>query len=273
MPSFATSTTYSQPPAPVEAAKVLSTTYGAPPKLTSPRLSTTYSQPPAPVEAAKVLSTLYGPPPVTSVTQNDTVFSPHVTTYGVPKAQPVECQAVFVNKPRCWSFYVPSGASVDQAITKATEQALQRSGLADSDEATSVTILPSASKDSLVGEWTYRNLEQPPLVIITRGQKANDISTPVDSDAHDMQKVVEDQLVMLAVLQKQLIEQASIVQNQDSFISELQGRSRQQWQQLQESMQSFESDIGGLKGQTQRLQEKCGKPAGDKKDSRRRRRP
>lgn len=183
-----------------------------------------------------------------------------MTTYGaVPKVQTVECQAVFVNKPRCWSFYVPAGISVNQAINGATEEALQRSGLdvGHLDEQISVTVLPSANKESSVGEWTHRNLDQPPLVLInTRQKKKDGISTPAEAEP-DMQRIVEEQLVMMAVLHKQLIEQSSIIQNQESLIEEMQGRSRTQWEQLQASMASFESDIEGMKGQMTGLQERC----------------
>lgn len=199
---------------------------------------------------------------------------PQLTTnYGFP-SESVECHGVFVNKPQSWSFYLPSGCSVNQAVVSATEQAYQRSAL-QAGEQVSVTILPSANTESLVGEWAHRNLDQPPLLIISRDQKDGGASAPAESGANNVQKVVEEQLMMLAVLQKQLIEQGSIIQNQESFISELQGRSRQQWEQLQESMQGFETDISGLKERMQLLQERCpdersGKPGGDKKDARRR---
>jgi hypothetical protein len=209
-------------------------------------------------------------------------MDPLATTYAtVQPVNSVECQAVFIHKPRSWNFSVPSGVSVDKAIAEAKEQARQRNALPAGkhvEEQLSVTAVPSASRESLVGDWNRMNSNQPPLVIISRSQKDDAAFTPVESASQEAQRIMEEQLVMLSVLQKQLIEQSSVVQNQETLIAELQSRSRQQWNQLQECVESFESDISEMKGQMQVFQERifedrAGKPsAGDKKDARRRRR-
>jgi len=237
-----------------QVAKVVQTTYGLP--------QTTYGTPPA-----KFLASV-------GETSSDTSIRAQLSTnYGVPP-ESVECHGVFVSKPRSWSFYLPPGCSVNEAVLSATEQAYQRNGL-QAGEKVSVTVLPSAITESLVGEWANRNLDQPPLVIISRDREDDGVFTPAESDAHDVQKVVEEQLMMMAVLQKQLIEQGSVIQNQESFISELQGRSRQQWEQLKDTVEAFETDVADMKERMQVLQEKCtdersGKPGGEKKDARRR---
>lgn len=247
----------------------LQTTYGAP--MTRTVMSECSSEPDMKLQAGE---TTYGAPPQLPVVLGS---GRQETTYGQP-ADLVEYQAVFVRRPQCWSFEMPPAASVNQAMADAVVQARQRNGPQNDsrlDEQLSVTVLPSASRECLVGEWTQQNLGQPPLIIIGRGQDAANSANGRASDVHDLQRIVEDQMMMLAAVQKQLIEQSAIIQNQESFIAEIQSSSRKEWHHLQESMRVFEGDIAGMKERMRELQDRAGDRAGkascDKKDNRRRR--
>uniref|UniRef100_A0A7S0ZPF2 Uncharacterized protein n=1 Tax=Noctiluca scintillans TaxID=2966 RepID=A0A7S0ZPF2_NOCSC len=183
--------------------------------------------------------------------------------------QSVECRAIFMQHGRCWQFSVPATSCVNDAVSAATGQVLRN--VVDKDgslsEKLSVSVLPSVTDTSTVGEWSRRNLEQPPTIII-RSEDGDGTSQQPELDTLKIQQLMEEQTRLLAALQKQLNEQSAIIQNQAAFIADLQAGDREQGQQLSESIGRLETDLSGVKAQLVSLEEHV---CGVGKDSARRR--
>ena len=128
------------------------------------------------------------------------------------------------------------------------------SPVASLSEKLSVSVLPSVTDTSTVGEWSRRNLEQPPTIII-RSEDGDGTSQQPELDTLKIQQLMEEQTRLLAALQKQLNEQSAIIQNQAAFIADLQAGDREKGQQLSESIGRLETDLSGVKVQLGSLED------------------
>jgi len=169
----------------------------------------------------------------------------------------IECRAVFMHQGRSWRFSLSPEASVNDAISAATRQVL--GNVVETDrrlgEKLSISVLPSITDTSTVGEWAHRNLDQPPLVVIKSELDDGLAQQRPELDAQNVQRLMEEQTRLLVALQKQLGEQTAIIRNQASFISELQARDRQQAKQLAEAVSRVQEDMAIMKGQLLTLEE------------------
>jgi len=177
------------------------------------------------------------------------------------RAKSVECRAVFMHQGRSWKFSLPPESSVNDAISAATQQVLRN--VVETDrrlgDRLSISVLPSITDTSTVGEWAHRNLDQPPMIIIKSELDDGLAQQKPELDAQNMQRLMEEQTRLLVALQKQLSEQTAIIRNQASFISELQARDRQQSQQLGEAIGRIEEDMASMKGQLLTMEERMTK--------------
>mmetsp|Transcript_23754 Transcript_23754/g.70886 ORF Transcript_23754/g.70886 Transcript_23754/m.70886 type:complete len:445 (-) Transcript_23754:119-1453(-) len=173
------------------------------------------------------------------------------------RAKSVECRAVFMHQGRSWKFSLSPESSVNDAISTATQQVLRN--VVETDrrlgDRLSISVLPSITDTSTVGEWAHRNLDQPPLIIIKSELDDGLAQQKPELDAQNMQRLMEEQTRLLVALQKQLGEQTAIIRNQASFISELQARDRQHEQMLGASISRIEEDMASMKGQLLTLEE------------------
>lgn len=173
------------------------------------------------------------------------------------RAKSVECRALFMHQGRSWKFSLPPESSVNEAISTATQQVLRN--VVETDrrlgDRLSISVLPSITDTSTVGEWAHRNLDQPPLIIIKNDSDDGLAGQKPEADAQNMQRLMEEQTRLLVALQKQLGEQTAIIRNQASFISELQARDKQQASLLGEAVGRIEEDMASMKGQLLTLEE------------------
>eukprot|EP00933_Yihiella_yeosuensis_P020717 TRINITY_DN1654_c5_g1_i1.p1 TRINITY_DN1654_c5_g1~~TRINITY_DN1654_c5_g1_i1.p1 ORF type:complete len:437 (+),score=47.09 TRINITY_DN1654_c5_g1_i1:79-1389(+) len=176
-----------------------------------------------------------------------------------PGAPQMECRAVFMHQSRSWKFSLPADSSVNDAISTATQQVLR--SVVDKDrrlgDKLSISVLPSVTDTSTVSEWSQRNLEQPPMIIIHSEQDDCDglAQQKPEFDAQNMQRLMEEQTGLLTALQKQLGEQTAIIRNQATYISELQAKDRQQSTELSEVLNTIKSEMVQMKGQMLALEE------------------
>jgi len=162
-----------------------------------------------------------------------------------------------MHQGRSWKFSLSPESSVNDAISTATQQVLRN--VVETDrrlgDRLSISVLPSITDTSTVGEWAHRNLDQPPLIIIKSELDDGLAQQKPELDAQNMQRLMEEQTRLLVALQKQLGEQTAIIRNQASFISELQARDRQHEQMLGASISRIEEDMASMKGQLLTLEE------------------
>jgi len=74
-------------------------------------------------------------------------------------------------------------------------------------------------------------------------------------DTQQLRSMMEEQMMSLSVLQKQLVAQTSIIQNQESFIADLMDKGRRQSEQLEECVSRLGEDIQEMKTRIRHLQE------------------
>lgn len=171
--------------------------------------------------------------------------------------QVVECRAVFMHQSRSWKFSLSGDSAVNDAVSTATQQVLRN--VVEKDERIgdrlSISTLPAVADNSTVAEWSHRNLDQPPMIVIMSEVEDGLAQQKPEFDAQNMQRLMEEQTNLLSALQKQLEEQTAIIRNQATYISELQARDKQQSTQLTDAVQRIQVDIAQMKGQLLSLEE------------------
>jgi len=179
----------------------------------------------------------------------------------------VECTALFMHQGRSWNFALSPEASVNEAVSMATQQVLKN--VVETDcrlgEKLSIQVLPAVGDDVTVGEWTHRNMDQAPLVVIRSGAAEDGglSAQQPQMDAMKIQMMMEEQAKLMAALQKQLSEQTAIIRNQALFISDLQERDRQNHEGVGKAVERIESELAGVKGQLLGMEETIGQAARD----------
>lgn len=170
----------------------------------------------------------------------------------------VECCAIFVQQGRTWRFSLRPEVSVQDAISKATRHVLQ--AVAEKDrrlgESLSINTVPAITEQSTVGEWCHRNLDQPPVIVIKSGYADSVSLQGPDSDSQNFQRLLEEQNRLLLALQKQLVEQTAVIQNQAGLIAELRSKDSQESGATAEALARIEGRLATMSGQLLQMEER-----------------